>query len=132
MNDYISMGGTANLFTITEKSGIGVLTGTIDGAAYGEPTSDSAMATEFTMMHYFLDKNGSRLIRTIRPSCIPVRREKAARWRVRYTVVEATGRFAGAGGTFRSRSWVKAIGGGNRPSRHNVGVVRFEGRICRK
>ena len=40
VNDYISMGGTANLFTITEKSGMGVLTWTIDGAAYGEPTSD--------------------------------------------------------------------------------------------
>ena len=65
MNDYISMGGTANLFTITEKSGIGVMTGTIDGAAYGESTSDLKDLGngdfEFTMMHYFLDKDGSVL-----------------------------------------------------------------------
>ena len=40
VNDYISMGAIANLFTITEKSGMGVLTETIDGAAYREPTSD--------------------------------------------------------------------------------------------
>ena len=39
VNDYLSMGATANLSTSTEKSGMGVLTGTIDGAAYGEPTS---------------------------------------------------------------------------------------------
>ena len=65
VNECISMGGTANLFTITEKSGMGVLTGTIDGAAYGEPTSDlkdlGNGGFEFTMMHYFLDKDGSRL-----------------------------------------------------------------------
>ena len=61
--EVISMGGTANLFTITEKSGIGVLTGTIEGAAYGEPTSDLKDLGngdfEFAMMHYFVDKDGS-------------------------------------------------------------------------
>ena len=50
---------------MTEKSGIGVVTGTIDGAAYGEPTGDLKDLgngnVEFTMMHYFLDKDGSSL-----------------------------------------------------------------------
>src|SRR6185295_17388196 len=57
--DCISMGGTANLLTLTEKGGIGVVTGTIEGAAYGEPTSDMKDlgdgTVEFAMMHVFLE-----------------------------------------------------------------------------
>src|SRR6266478_4849279 len=61
----ISMGGTANLLTLTEKSGMGVLTGAIEGAAYGEPTGEMTDLGDgkvgFAMMHHFLDRDGSRL-----------------------------------------------------------------------
>ena len=117
VNDYISMGGSANLFTITEKSGTGVLTGTLDGAAYGEPTGDLKDLRngdcEFTMMHYFLDKDGSRLHTHDKAAIHPDPKGEGSTLEVEYTVVEATGRFEGHGGTFRSRGWVKAIGGGS-------------------
>ncbi len=51
---------------------------------------------------------------------------------VEYTVVEGTGRFAGYGGTFRSRGRVKPIEGESASGKRSVGVVRFEGKICRK
>jgi hypothetical protein len=111
--EVISMGGTANLFTITEKSGIGVLTGTIEGAAYGEPTSDlkdlGNGGFEFTMMHYFLDKDGSRLHTHDKAVTYPDPKGEGSLLEVEYTVIEATGRFAGHHGTFRSRGWVKAV-----------------------
>ena len=136
MNDYISMGGTANLFTITEKSGIGVMTGTIDGAAYGESTSDLKDLGngdfEFTMMHYFLDKDGSRLHTHDKAVMHPDPRDDGSALEVEYTVGQASGRFAGNGGTFRSRGWVKAIDGESAPGQHSVGVVRFEGAMRRK
>ena len=136
VNDCISMGGTANLFTITEKSGIGVLTGTIDGAAYGEPTSDLKDLGngdfEFTMMHYFLDKDGSRLHTHDKAVMHPDPKGEGSTLEVEYTVVQASGRFAGYGGTFRSRGWVKAIDGESAPGQHSVGVVHFEGVIRRR
>jgi hypothetical protein len=131
-NDCISMGGTANLLTLTEKSGMGVLTGTIEGAAYGEPTSDMKDLGDgkvgFTMMHHFLDRDGSRLHTHDKAVMQPDSRGEVSTLEVEYTVVEATGRFAGHQGTFRSRGWVSAVGGDGQRS---VGVVRFEGKICR-
>jgi hypothetical protein len=50
---------------------------------------------------------------------------------VEYTVVEATGRFAGHRGTFRSRGWIKPVDGEGAAGGRSVGVVRFEGKICR-
>jgi hypothetical protein len=136
VNDYISMGGTANLFTIMEKNGMGVLTGAIDGAAYGEPTSDLKDLGngdfEFTMMHYFLDKDGSSLHTHDKAVMRPDPKGEGSTLEVEYTVVQASGRFAGYGGTFISRGWVKAIDGENAPGQHSVGVVRFEGAIRRK
>ena len=135
-SDCISMGGTANLFTITEKSGIGALTGTIDGAAYGEPTSDlkdiGNGELEFTMMHYFLDKDGSRLHTHDRAVVHPDPKGEGSTLAVEYTVVEATGRFAGYGGRFRSRGWLKVVDGASATGLHSVGVVRFEGTLSRK
>jgi hypothetical protein len=129
------MGGTANLFTITEKSGIGVLTGTIEGAAYGEPTSDLKDLGngdfEFTMMHHFLDKDGSRLHTHDKAVIYPDPKGEGSALNVEYTVVEATGRFAGHGGTFRSRGWLKAADGASAAGQRSVGVVRFEGQIFR-
>jgi hypothetical protein len=129
--DVISMGGTANLFTITEKSGIGVITGTIEGAAYGEPTSDMKDLGngdfEFTMMHYFLDKDGSRLHTHDEAKIHPYPNGDGTTLAVEYTVVEATGRFTGYGGTFSSRGWLKPVDGPN--AARSVGVVRFEGQI---
>jgi hypothetical protein len=136
MNGCISMGGTANLFTITEKSGIGALTGAIDGAAYGEPTSDfkdlGNGSFAYTMMHYFLDKDGSMLHTHDKAIMRQDPRGEGGTLEVEYTVVEATGRFAGYSGTFRSRGWVKPTEGENPSSKRSVGVVRFEGKICRR
>jgi hypothetical protein len=134
-NDCISMGGTANLFTMTERNGIGAMTGTIDGAAYGEPTSELKDIgngdLEFTGFHYFLDKDGSTLY-THDKSVMHLNPAGGANsFEVAYTVVTATGRFAGYGGTFRSRGWLKTGGGESAVSQHAVGVVRFEGEICR-
>jgi hypothetical protein len=133
--DCISMGGTANLLTLTEKSGIGVLTGTIEGAAYGEPTSDMKDLgdgkVEFAMTHVFLDRDGSRLHTHDKAVMRSDPRSGGSTLEVEYTVVEATGRFAGYLGTFRSRGWVKALNGDGAGSHRSVGAVRFEGEICR-
>ncbi len=45
-------------------------------------------------------------------------------------MVEATGRFAGYRGTFRSRGWVSKPEGEGAVGQHAVGVVRFTGEIC--
>nr|WP_055501829.1 hypothetical protein [Nonomuraea pusilla] len=132
----ISMGGTANLFTLTEKSGIGAMTGAIDGAAYGESTSDPADVGdgryEYTMYHVFLDKDGSRL-RTHDQAVLHTPTDDGfSTLEVEYSVVEATGRFAGYGGVFRSRGWVSTPKGDDALQGHAVGVVRFEGEICRE
>ncbi|TDV56203.1 hypothetical protein [Actinophytocola oryzae] len=128
--ECISMGGTANLLTLTEKSGIGAVTGTVDGAAYGEPTSEPEDAGDgsltFTMFHHFLDKDGSRLHTRDRVTVRVDPETDVTFMEVEYTVVEGTERFAGYGGTFRSRGWTKPDGA------HTAGVVRFEGRLCRE
>lgn len=135
-SDCISMGGTANLFTITEKSGIGAVTGTIEGAAYGEPTSEfqdlGGGAFAYTMMHYFLDKDGSALHTHDKAIMRQDPKGNGGTLEVEYTVVEATGRFAGFGGTFKSRGWIKPVEEANEPPTRNVGVVRFEGKIRRR
>ncbi|WP_188196761.1 hypothetical protein [Nonomuraea sp. SYSU D8015] len=132
----ISMGGTANLFTLTEKSGIGAVTGTIDGAAYGEPTSDLNSigngTFEYTMYHVFLDKDGSWLRTQDRAVLYTPAEDGVSILEVEYTVVKATGRFAGYAGTFRSRGWVSVPKGEDATEQHAVGVVRFEGEICRQ
>lgn len=134
--DWIDMGGTANLLTMSETNGIGALTGAIDGAAYGAPTSEMKPIGddryEFTGLHYFLDKDGSMLY-TQDYSIIEVKPDREANYfQVEYTVVEATGRFEGYSGTFRSRGWLRAGGGDSTVNKHAVGVVRFEGRLYRK
>ncbi|NUQ98413.1 MAG: hypothetical protein HOY79_18290 [Streptomyces sp.] len=132
----MAMGGTANLLTLTERSGIGAMTGTIDGVAYGEPTSELNSVGdgrfEYTMFHVFLDKDGSRL-RTLDQAVLQTsEQEPVAALAVEYTVVEATGRFEGYGGTFRSRGWVSMPQGQDGVDERAVGVVRFEGRLCRQ
>lgn len=133
--DCISMGGAANLLTLTGKSGMAAMTGTIDGAAYGESTSDLNSVGngrfEYTMCHLFLDEDGSWL-RTHDQAVLQTSSEGGASiLEVAYTVVEATGRFAGHGGTFRSRGWLSTPEGEDAIDRHAVGIVRFEGKICR-
>ncbi|UGU29400.1 hypothetical protein LT350_22845 [Mycolicibacterium smegmatis] len=135
-NACISMGGTANLFTLTEKSGMGAMTGTIDGAAYGERTSDlhsdGSGRFEYTMYHVFLDKDGSRLRTHDHMVLHAPAEDRVSILEGEYTVVEATGRFAGYRGTFRSRGWVSAPEGEGAVGQHAVGVVRFTGEICRE
>jgi len=129
-----NMGGTANLFTLTEKSGIGAVTGVVDGAAYGEPTSEPEDIGDgsftFAMFHHFLDKDGSRLHTHDRVTVRVDPKTEVSAMEVEYTVVDGTGRFVGYGGTFRSRGWTKPADDGD--GAHTVGVVRFEGQICRK
>jgi hypothetical protein len=131
----ISMGGTANLLTLTEKSGMGVLTGAIEGAAYGEPTGEMTDLGDgkvgFSMMHHFLDRDGSRLHTHDKAFMQPDPRGGSL-LDVEYTVAEATGRFAGHAGTFRSRGWVKPVDAEGAGGPRSVGVVRFEGKICRQ
>lgn len=131
--DYIEMGGTANVMAMTDGNGIGAMTGTIDGAAYGQIVSEvrdlGDGKTEFNGLHYFLDKDGSSLhtndVNTIqiypddRPNVMTVV----------YNVVKATGRFAGFGGSFRSTGVM--ISGSDTFNSNTVGVVRFEGRLHR-
>jgi hypothetical protein len=136
VTDRIVMGGTANLFTMSETHGIGAITGTIDGAAYGAPTSDLVDAgdgvVEFTGYHYFLDKDGSSLYTHDRSVMHLNPIGGANAFEVAYTVVEATGRFEGFGGTFRSRGWLKAGDPENPVAKHAVGMVRFEGELSRQ
>jgi hypothetical protein len=116
-----------------KQSNLGVLTGTIEGAAYGEPTSDLKDLGngdfEFTMMHHFLDKDGSRLHTHDKAMVHPDPNGQGSTLAVEYTVVEVTGRFAGHGGTLRSRGWLRPIDGGSAAGQRSVGVVRFEGKI---
>ncbi|MCP2167083.1 hypothetical protein [Goodfellowiella coeruleoviolacea] len=133
--DCISLGGTASLFTLTENSGIGAITGTIDGAAYGENTSEltsvGAHSFEYTMYHVFLDKDGSTLRTQDRAVLRTSTEDGASLLEVEYTVVEGTGRFTGYEGTFRSRGWLSTPEGKDAIAQHAVGVVRFAGTICR-
>lgn len=134
--EYMSIGGTANLFTLTEKSGIGALTGTIDGAAYGEVTSDlNSLGDgryEYTMYHVFLDIDGSRLRTEDRAVLHSPSEDGTSVLEAEYTVVEATGRFAGYRGSFRSRGWVSTSAGDDALGQRAVGVARFDGEICRE
>lgn len=132
----ITMGGTANLITLTEKSGIGAMTGTVDGAAYGERTSDlhgdGNGGYEYTMYHVFFDKDGSRLHTQDQVVLHAPGEGGVSTLEGEYTVVEATGRFAGYRGTFRSRGWVSTPQGEDAVGQGAVGVVRFTGEICRR
>ena len=84
------------------------------------------------MMHYFLEKDDSRLHTQDKAVMHPDPKGEGSALEVEYTVVQALGRFASYGATFRSRGWVKAIDGENAPASIVVGVVRFEGAIRRK
>lgn len=78
-----------------------------------------------------LDKDGSRLHTQDQAVLYTSAEGGASGLEVEYTVVEATGRFAGYCGTFRSRGWVSTPDGGDAIGQRAVGVVRFAGEICR-
>jgi hypothetical protein len=64
------------------------------------------------MFHHFLDRDGSSLHSHDKAVMQPDPRGGGSMLlEVEYTVVEATGRFAGHVGTFRSRGWVMAPDG---------------------
>lgn len=134
--DWIDMGGTANLLTMSETNGIGAVTGTIDGAAYGQPTGEMVDigngCVTFPGIHYFLDKDGSMLYTHDKSIMQMDPKGEAHSFQVEYTVVESTGRFAGYRGTFRSRGWLRVGSSDGAVSKHAVGVVRFEGRLYRE
>jgi hypothetical protein len=135
MTDCINMGGTANLFTVGEKSGIGAVTGAIDGASYGETTGavkDLGNGDyESPGVHYFLDKDGSVIYTTGKTVMHMTPGAQFIYFNATYTVVTASGRFEGYGGTFTSHGWVRG-GFGDGVSERAVGVARFEGQLHRK
>ncbi|PXX59824.1 hypothetical protein DFR70_111209 [Nocardia tenerifensis] len=134
-DDRIVMNGSATLLTVTDTAGIGAVTGTVTGAAYGEPTSELVKLDDgsltYTMFHEFLDHDGSRLYTNDRAFLRPGADGESSTLEVEYTVAEATGRFAGYSGTFRSRGWLKTPPGDEALAQHSVGAVQFEGEIHR-
>lgn len=136
MNDVIDMGGMANLLTITETQGIGAITGAINGAAIGGPLGEikdlGNGVLELSLYHWFLDRDGSSLYTHDREILRYDEGSDAYLMEVWYTVAEATGRFEGYRGTFRSRGWLKSdIVDGVVKSRSR-GMVRFEGQLVRE
>ncbi|SEF38073.1 hypothetical protein SAMN05421837_11824 [Amycolatopsis pretoriensis] len=134
--DHLDVRGSATLFTLSDKAGIGAVTGTLEGAAYGEPTSEPAEHGDgrftYTMFHHFFAKDGSRLFTHDQAIMRPATRtEEKTALEVDYTIVEATGRFAGFSGTFHGKGWLKPEGEGAVAGNHTTGVIRFDGTIHR-
>ncbi|WP_116201544.1 hypothetical protein [Amycolatopsis circi] len=133
--ERISMEGAATLLTVTKTTGIGAMTGAVNGAAYGESTSEQTELADgrltYTMFHQFLDHDGSRLHTIDRAVLGPGADGESSTLEVEYTVVEATGRFEGCSGTFRSRGWLKTPPDDGASAQQSVGAVRFEGEIRR-
>lgn len=129
--DCISMGGTANLFTMGSTHGIGALTGTIDGAAYGAPVGEAEDLGDnkiaYKGIHYFLDKDGSHIYTEDDATMQNNPETGLSTFQTTYKVVASSGRFAGMKGSWDSRGWIKGLG----QAEHAIGVVRFEGKICR-
>ncbi|WP_409180087.1 hypothetical protein F9C11_26610 [Amycolatopsis sp. VS8301801F10] len=131
--DRLSMTGSATLFTLTKTTGIGAVTGTVNGAAYGEQTSEVEELGDgriaYTMFHQFLDSDGSRLRTHDRAALSAGAPGEPSTLEVEYAVVEATGRFEGCSGTFRSRGWLRIPPGEEGLVQHSVGVVQFAGEL---
>lgn len=121
------MGGTANVVYISDKEGVASMTGGFDGGAYARVTSEPKDVgngrTEFTMEHFFIHKDGSTIFTSDKSFTQQARSGEITAGGTDYTVVAATGRFEGYRGSFSSRGgWLFDKG---------VGVLRFEGEICR-
>lgn len=128
--DCMHMGGTANLFSMNSEHGLGAMTGTIDGAAYGRSTAHRDIGNnriEITGFHYFVDKDGSHFY-THDKAIMQMNPETGvSTFHTTYNIMTASGRFAGMKGSFNSRGWIKDYG----KDGHARGVVRFEGGLCR-
>lgn len=126
MSDTVYLGGTANVVYISASEGVAAMTGGFKGGAYARVTSERRDAgggrTEFDMEHFFIHEDGSTIF-TKDKSFVQETRGEITAGGTDYTVVQATGRFAGMRGTFHSRGgWLFDKG---------VGVLRFEGHIGR-
>lgn len=133
--DAMHVGGTVNVFSWGGKGGIGVMTGTIDGTGYSEVLEASEAGEgrfRASVMHYFLDRDGSvihtRDVCNILPD--PGGDADLKHMESEYTVVWATGRFAGYEGSFRSRGWIRS--GGEVPDGNSYGGLRYSGTLYRK
>jgi hypothetical protein len=131
--DFIEMGGTANVRAMTDRNGIGVMTGTINGAAYGEIVSEvrdlGGGKTEFNGIHHFLDRDGSSLYTSDVNTVYVDPNGRGNVMEVVYNVVRATGRFAGYGGSFTGTGLI--LCGSDVFNDTAVGLVRFSGRLHR-
>jgi hypothetical protein len=131
--DFIEMGGTANVRATSERNGIGAMTGTINGAAYGEIVSavrDVGGGTiEFNGIHHFLDKDGSSLYTNDVNTVHIDPHGRGNVMTVVYKVARGTGRFAGYGGSFTGTGLM--MSGNDAFNSETVGVVRFSGRLQR-
>lgn len=121
------MGGTANVAYISDSEGIAAMTGSFNGGAYARVTSDRTEVrkgrVEFDMQHFFIHEDGSTLSTEDRSFIQTDSKGEITAGGTDYKVVAATGRFEGMHGTFHSRGgWLFNQG---------VGVLRFEGEICR-
>lgn len=128
--DCVDMGGTANLFSMNGEHGIGAMTGTIDGAAYGKATAHKDIGNnriEISGFHYFLDKDGSHFYTHDKAVMQMNLKTGVSIFQTTYNVMNTSGRFAGMEGSFNSSGWIKDYG----KDGHARGVVRFEGRLCR-
>ncbi|MEL6258503.1 MAG: hypothetical protein AAFQ67_05560 [Pseudomonadota bacterium] len=126
-NDIQYMGGTANVVYISDSEGIAAMTGSFKGGAYARVTGDRVDVgngrTEFPMEHFFIHEDGSTIFTQDKSFIQQAVSGEITAGGTDYTVVAATGRFEGMGGTFHSRGgWLFDKG---------VGVLRFEGQIGR-
>ncbi|MEV7045558.1 hypothetical protein [Amycolatopsis sp. NPDC051061] len=134
--DRIDVRGSATLFTLSDTAGIGAVTGTLEGAAYGEPTSEPTELGDgrlsYSMFHHFFGNDGSRLFTRDRAVMRPATDagDKTG-LDVDYTIVEGTGRFAGFSGTFHGSGWLEPAAAGDVTGKHTTGVIRFRGAIHR-
>ncbi len=124
--DKLLSGGTANVAYISESEGIAAMTGTLKGGAYAHVTSDHRDVGngrfEFDMEDFFIYTDGSTIVANDK-SCVQEAAEEITAGSTDYTVVNATGRFAGFTGPFGRR--------GGRFFDKGIGVLRFEGELNR-
>ncbi|MBS1895507.1 MAG: hypothetical protein JST59_29760 [Actinobacteria bacterium] len=142
-HDFIDMGGSALVMAMSDHDGIGVMSGAINGTAYGKHLTELKDVgdgrLELAGIHYFLDRDGSHLytedtamLRTSPDTDIGV-------LTVTYKVAQASGRFEGYAGRFQSIGVMRAGSGEDNAFRTEaevsnekmIGVVRFEGRLYR-
>ena len=125
MANRYTMGGTATFDFIEPLNGYLVaMSGDFDGGVFarvaGEPRVEGAK-THLDLEHFFMRKDGSTIQTRDKSVLTAVEGEEALLAATTYTVVTASGAFAGMSGQFRSWGSINPVTG--------QGVLRFWGEI---